>query len=300
MSVGRYAPSPTGPLHLGNLRTALFAWLFARSARSRFVLRIDDLDPGRSRQHWVERQIADLAQIGIDWDGPVLRQSQRGDAYAAALAGLEARSLLYPCFCTRAEIRQAASAPHPGALTAAGGDPYPGTCRQLDTSARAARRAAGRPAALRVHAASDPVRFDDLLLGPGGGPVDDFVVARSDGVAAYNLAVVVDDAAARVEQVVRGGDLFETTGRQIWLYRALDLPVPDYAHLPLLLGPDGTRLAKRSGAATLADRAALGEDAGTVRARLAASLGLGRATDRFSPQQLVARFDPTALRTASR
>ncbi|MCW2991919.1 MAG: tRNA glutamyl-Q(34) synthetase GluQRS [Solirubrobacterales bacterium] len=266
---GRYAPSPTGPLHLGNLRTALLAWLFARSAGSAFVLRIEDLDSGRVRPEHEAGQLADLRAIGLDWDGEPVRQSERGALYAAAVERLET----YPCFCTRAEIREAASAPH-GALPEGA---YPGTCRELSAAERASRERAGRPPALRVRA---------------DGAIDDFVVRRNDGAFAYNLAVVVDDAAQGIEQVVRGADLEDTTPRQVWLGRALSLPVPDYRHVALVLGPDGARLAKRHGAVTLADRT---EPPARVRGLLAESLGLPGGEP--SMEALLAAFDPAALPT---
>jgi glutamyl-tRNA synthetase len=230
---GRYAPSPTGPLHLGNLRTALLAWLFARSQGARFVLRVDDLDPGRSRERFAAEQIADLRALGLDWDAEAPRSSRRGDAYAGALAGLEARGLVYPCFCTRAEIREAARAPH-GPLPEGA---YPGTCRALTRAERAAREAAGRPPALRVRAGGAVVEVSDELAGPVRGVVDDVVVRRNDGSWAYNLAVVVDDHDQDVGQVVRGADLLDTTPRQAWLHGRLGFgPLPRYAHVPLVLG----------------------------------------------------------------
>lgn len=289
---GRYAPSPTGTLHLGNLRTALVAWLFARAAGSRFAMRIDDLDHGRSREHFVAEQLADLAAIGIDWDGEPLRQSARTGAYEDAIAQLRTAGLLYDCWCTRAEIREAASAPH-GALPEGA---YPGTCRDLTAAQRAERAAAGRPAALRVRADAATVTLEDRLQGTITGVVDDFVVRRSDGDHAYNLAVVVDDAAQGVEEVVRGADLADSTPRQLWLARTLGVTAPrSYAHVPLVLGPDGARLAKRHGAVTLADRAAQGEDATAVRGALARSLGLADAGERPSMETLLARFDPERL-----
>jgi glutamyl-tRNA synthetase len=240
---GRFAPSPTGDLHLGNLRTALLAWLFARSAGGRFLKRIEDLDRGRVRPGVEERQLADLAAVGVDWDGPVVRQSERAELYAEAVRRLDT----YPCFCTRAEIREAASAPH-GALPEGA---YPGTCRDLSAVERAAFEAAGRPPALRVRAGGARVEVQDSLVGQVSSVVDDFVVRRGDGTYAYNLAVVVDDAAQGVTQVVRGADLAESTPRQAWLARTLGLAEPSYAHVPLVLGPDGARLAKRHGAVTL-------------------------------------------------
>jgi glutamyl-tRNA synthetase len=292
-ATGRYAPSPTGTLHLGNLRTALLAWLFARSQRAWFLVRIDDLDRGRVRPGLAEQQLADLAALGLDWDGPVVRQSERTDAYAEAIAHLDADGALYPCFCTRAEIRQAASAPH-GALPEGS---YPGTCRELTRAERAEREAAGRPPALRLRAEAASVAFNDRLLGRYEGVVDDLVVRRNDGIAAYNLAVVVDDAAAGVGEVVRGADLVETTPRQLHVAARLGLPAPAYAHVPLVLGADGARLAKRHGAVTLAERNAAGDSPGEVRAALARSVGLAAAGETPSLDELLRRFDPSALPT---
>ena len=292
-ATGRYAPSPTGTLHLGNLRTALLAWLFARSQGARFVVRIDDLDRGRVRPGLAEEQLADLAALGLDWDGRVVRQSERTKAYAAAIARLDADGALYPCFCTRAEIRQAASAPH-GALPEGS---YPGTCRALTRAERAAREAAGRPPALRLRAGAATVAFTDRLLGRYEGAVDDLVVRRNDGIAAYNLAVVVDDTAAGVGEVVRGADLLETTPRQLHLAARLGMPAPGYAHVPLVLGADGARLAKRHGAVTLADRIAAGETAHEVRAALARTVGLATAGETPSLDELLRRFDPSTLPT---
>ncbi len=266
---GRYAPSPTGPLHLGNLRTALLAWLFARSAGASFLLRIEDLDPGRSRESWVEHQLADLAALGIDWDGEPVRQSSRGALYEDALQQLRAEDLLYECFCTRAEIREAASAPHGESAPL-----YPGTCRKLTAAQLEERRASGRPPALRVRADRARVGFNDRVLGPYEGVVDDLVVRRNDGAFAYNLAVIVDDAEQGIAEVVRGADLLDATPGQLWLAERLDIEAPrSYAHVPLMLGDDGARLAKRHGAVTLEDRLALGESPDQVRASLLDSVG---------------------------
>jgi glutamyl-tRNA synthetase len=290
--VGRYAPSPTGPLHLGNLRTALLAWLFARSAGSAFLVRVEDLDEGRVRPGFEAAQLADLAALGLDWDGEVVRQSARLPLYDAAIARLDAAGLVYQCFCTRAEVREAASAPH-GALPEGA---YPGTCRELTAAARNERERAGRRPALRLRAGAARVGFTDRLLGNVEGVVDDLVVRRNDGAPAYNLAVVVDDAAQGVEEVVRGADLAETTPRQLHLARVLGVTAPrSYAHVPLVLGPDGRRLAKRHGAVTLADRAAQGQTPAEVRAELARTVGLAAAGEVPSPAELVARFDPAAL-----
>jgi glutamyl-tRNA synthetase len=291
---GRYAPSPTGPLHLGNLRTALVAWLMARAAGARFVVRIEDLDPGRSRERWVSEQLDDLAALGIEWDGEPIRQSDRAEIYADAVERLWAQGLLYECFCTRAEIREAASAPH-GKLP---GGHYPGTCRELSPGQRRTRAASGRPPALRVRAEGERAGFTDRLRGEVETALDDFVVRRNDGAHAYNLAVIVDDAAQGIGEVVRGADLLDTTGRQLWLAARLGLEPPGYAHVPLVLGSDGERLAKRHGAVTLSDRRALGETPEQVRAMLVASLGISDPGVALSAAELVERFDPGALATA--
>jgi glutamyl-tRNA synthetase len=285
---GRYAPSPTGTLHLGNLRTALLAWLFARSAGSRLLMRVEDLDTGRVRPGLAEQQLADLAAIGLDWDGPVVRQSERLELYAEAIARLDDAGVLYPCFCTRREIREAASAPH-GPLPEGA---YPGTCRSLTPAERAAREADGRPPALRLRAGARAIGFEDRVLGHAEALVDDVVVRRNDGAAAYNLAVVVDDAEQGVEEVVRGADLAEGTPRQILLGELLGLRRVAYAHVPLVLGPDGARLAKRHGAVTLADRAARGQTPAQVRGELMASVGLAEPGEEPTMDGLLARFDP--------
>jgi glutamyl-tRNA synthetase len=275
---GRFAPSPTGTLHLGNLRTALLAWLFARSAGSRFLVRMEDLDTGRVRPGSAEEQLSDLAAIGLDWDGDVVFQSTRTRLYADALARLRGAGRLYECYCTRAEIREAASAAH-GPLPEGA---YPGTCLRLSDAELAEKRASGRPPALRVRAEGARVAFSDRLAGRIEGVVDDFVVRRGDGAFAYNLAVVVDDADQGVTEVVRGSDLADSTPRQLWLARELGLPEPSYAHVPLVLGPDGARLAKRHGAVTLRE-----VDAGAARSWFKRSLNL--------PSLDPADFDPLRL-----
>jgi glutamyl-tRNA synthetase len=288
---GRFAPSPTGTLHLGNLRTALLAWLYARAQGAPFLLRVEDLDRGRVREHFEVEQLGDLAALGLDWDGDVVRQSERTELYAETLAALDAAGATYPCWCTRAEVREASSAPH-GPLPEGH---YPGTCRRLTATQRAEREASGRPPALRVDAGAAEVAFADRLHGEQHGVVDDFVLRRNDGAYAYNLAVVVDDGAQGVGEVVRGDDLLDSTPRQLWLAERLGLAAPSFAHVPLVLGGDGARLAKRHGAVTLADRAEQGEDAAAVRGRLAASVGLAEPGERPSPDVLVARFRPSAF-----
>jgi glutamyl-tRNA synthetase len=292
---GRFAPSPTGTLHVGNLRTALVAWLFARSQDARYLVRMEDLDTGRVRERFYDEQLHDLAALGLDWDGPVVRQSQRIEIYEEALETLRGNGLIYECWCTRAEIREAASAPH-GELPEGA---YPGTCRGLTAAERAEREASGRPPALRVDAGAARIAFEDRLAGYVEGVVDDFVVRRNDGAFAYNLAVVVDDGAQGIGEVVRGADLLDSTPRQLWLDAHLGIPAPRHAHVALMLGPDGARLAKRHGAVTLADRAALGQSADDVRDELAASLQLCARGERLTPAELVERFSATALRQAA-
>ena len=282
---GRFAPSPTGPLHLGSLRTALVAWLAARSQGGRFLLRFEDLDPRRSRSEYEAIQISDLRALGIDWDAAPVRQSQRSALYARAVERLRAEGRVYPCFCSRAEIREAASAPH-GELPEGA---YPGTCATLAPTQAWRRAEVGERHALRLRAEGEHVVWRDRLLGERRGSVDDFVLVRSDGVFAYQLAVVVDDAAQGIGEVVRGADLADSTARQILLQRLLALPTPGYAHVPLVLGPLGQRLAKRDGGATLASR---GEPPGVTLAWLAHSLGLAQDAECVaSASALVANFD---------
>ena len=286
---GRFAPSPTGELHVGNLRTALLAWLFARSQDARFLMRVEDLDAGRVRRHFEASQLADLRAIGIDWDGAVVRQSERQELYAQSLARLDADGLLYRCWCTRAEIREAASAAH-GPLPEGA---YPGTCRELTATEVAEREASGRPPAWRVRAGGAAVTFEDRICGQFTGVVDDFVVRRNDGAYAYNLAVVVDDAEQGIGEVVRGADLLDSTPRQLWLGERLGVPASRHAHVPLVLGPDGARLAKRHSAVTLADRAALGQSPADLRRELLAPFGLGQCV---TMEALVEHFDPHRIR----
>ena len=286
---GRFAPSPTGVLHVGNLRTALLAWLFARSQGARFLMRVEDLDTGRVRREFESGQLDDLGAIGLDWDGDVVRQSERQELYTRALDRLDADGLLYRCWCTRAEIREAASAAHEEQPDGA----YPGTCRELTTAEVAEREASGRPPAWRVRADGGRVTFTDRVCGETTGEVDDFVVRRNDGAFAYNLAVVVDDAEQHIGEVVRGADLLDSTPRQLWLGERLGLPAPAHAHVPLMLGPDGARLAKRHGAVTLADRAALGQSPQDVRRELLAPFGLA---DCVTMEEVVTHFDPERIR----
>ncbi len=292
---GRFAPSPTGELHLGNLRTALLAWLAARSSGRDFLVRVEDLDRVTSSIDHERGQLADLATLGIDWDGEVVRQSERFNRYRAEIDRLEAAGRVYECFCTRREIRAeidaAASAPHAHLPDGA----YPGTCRDLSAAERQARRDAGRRPALRLRTDGEVITVHDRLAGEFVGAVDDVVLARADGVPAYNLAVVVDDIDQGVTQVVRGDDLLSSTPRQVLLYRLLGAEPPEYLHVPLVLGSDGQRLAKRHGAVTLRDLAADGWTARDVLGALARSVGLAAAGERVSASGLIGRFDVAGL-----
>ena len=291
---GRFAPSPTGELHLGNLRTALVAWLAARSTGDGFIVRMEDLDrvtsSGRARAPAARRPGRDRARLGRRRRASerTVRALPRGDRRCSTREGL-----VYPCYCTRREIRReieaAASAPH-GTLPP---DGYPGTCRDLTRAERAAHEAVGRPAALRLRTEHEQIEIVDLIAGVHRGTVDDVVLQRGDGVPAYNLAVVVDDAAQGVTQVVRGDDLLSSTPRQVLLQRLLGLPTPEYLHVPLVLGPDGERLAKRHGAVTLSQLAERGVAAAEVVAWLAVSLGLAAPAERVGVRELLDRFDPS-------
>jgi glutamyl-tRNA synthetase len=288
---GRYAPSPTGDLHLGNLRTAVLAWLFAHTIPEPFeghelLYRIEDLDASRVRPGIAERQRSDLESLGVSFDPPTVIQSERSDAYDEALRELAERT--FPCFCTRREIAEASSAPHatPGR--------YPGTCRNLSGSERAERGRTRRPA-IRLRAEDTDVTIIDLLHGEVSGMPDDIVLRRNDGVAAYNLAVVVDDADSGVDQVVRGDDLLESAISQAHLAGLLGCPPPTYAHVPLALNGEGRRLAKRDGAVTLADLADRGVTPAHVLTMIAASLDLAEPDEPVTIDQLLDRFDPAAL-----
>ena len=290
---GRYAPSPTGQLHLGNLRTAAIAWLSARSDGRAFFMRVDDLDRQRSKPEHERGQLADLAAIGLDWDGPVVRQSERDRLYDAAIDRLRSDGLVYECYCTRREIREeieaSPSAPHlpPGS--------YPGTCRDLGDSRRAELRDAGRSPALRLRTEGQTIDLVDVIAGATSGAVDDLVLRRNDGTAAYNLAVVVDDADQAITEVVRGDDLLSSTPRQILLQRLLGLPTPTYAHVPLVLGDDGDRLAKRGGPVTLEGLRAAGINVADVVAWIARSLELVSADEPVTLAGLVDAFDLSAI-----
>lgn len=259
MTVARFAPSPTGRLHLGHAYAADFARSLARSENGRFLLRIEDLDQGRARPEFEAGILEDLIWLGLDWDGPVVRQSERAAAHLAALEALSALGVVYPCFCTRRDIVQEIAAAG-GAPHGPDGPVYPGVCRGLPGAASAARVAAGAPHALRLDVAraaaiAGPLEWRDRTIGQVVARPErfgDIVLARKDAPAAYHLAVVVDDAAAGVDCVTRGDDLIAATDVQALLQALLGLPRPDYAHHGLVRGPDGKRLAKRDHAMTLA------------------------------------------------
>ena len=276
---GRFAPSPSADLHIGNLRTAILAWLFARSTGRRFLIRVEDLDD-RTHDDIARRQLADLAAIGVSWDAEPQWQSAHPERYDAVIEELSDRGLVYECYCSRRDILSAPRAPH------APEGAYPGTCLNLTSDQRAARRAEGRPPALRLRAEVTRYTVTDLLCGEYTGVVDDFVLRRGDGVPAYNLAVVVDDALSGVDQVVRGEDLLSSSPRQSYLAELLGHPQPIYAHVPLVLNAEGKRLAKRDGAVTLTELGAQ-----RAFALITGSLG----TPAADMADLLERFDPARL-----
>lgn len=313
---GRYAPSPSGDLHLGNLRTAILAWAMARRGGKSFYLRVEDLD--RVRPGAAERQIADLAALGLDWEASpgasaeriegsestegkeagVLYQSTRLAAYEQAVQQLREAGLVYECFCTRREIQEASSAPHgaPGA--------YPGTCRDLSEDQREERRTQ-RPPALRLRAECASYTVQDDFYGAYTGLVDDFVLVRNDGTYAYNLTSVVDDAFVGIEQIVRGDDLLPSAPRQSYLAQLLGLTQPRYAHVPLALNEEGKRLAKRDGAVTLPQLREAGVEIPTILGWIAASIpvynadGSTHSADVPVPNAaaILERFDPARMAT---
>jgi glutamyl-tRNA synthetase len=284
---GRLAPSPTGALHLGIARTALCAWLRARTAGGKLLLRNEDIDAPRVVVGAAQAIMDDLHWLGLDWDeGPDIggphapyTQSARTASYAAAIETLSARGLVYPCTCSRKEIAERASAPH-GDL----GPLYPGTCRE-------GARPSSRAAALRFKMPHPAPQFRDLLHGEySAGVADDFVLRRGDGVYAYQLAVVVDDIAMGISEVVRGDDLLSSTPRQIALYRALGAEPPQFLHVPLLLAADGRRLSKRHAARSIAEYRAAGTSAQQLIGLLGATLGLAEPGAELSPDALLERF----------
>ncbi|MGA1203746.1 MAG: tRNA glutamyl-Q(34) synthetase GluQRS [Planctomycetota bacterium] len=299
--VGRLAPSPTGVLHLGNVRSFLLAWLSIRSRGGTLLLRIEDIDGPRIRPEWIDRTIEDLQWLGLDWDGEPLLQSSRREAHEAAARHLLEGGEAYPCICTRREVEEAASAPHEplaggGPLLASDGLLYPGTCRGLHPDLEAARRASGREPALRFRVRDGAVPFTDLFLGEQPGLIaGDFVIRKRDGGAAYQLAVVVDDAAQGVTEVLRADDLLPSTPRQLLLHQALGLTPPAYAHVPLVVGVDGRRLAKRHGDTSVAHFRREGISAPRLIGWVASTCGLAPSDAEASPSDLLRDFDLARL-----
>lgn len=292
--VGRFAPSPTGRMHAGNLAAALVAWLLVKSEGGSMVLRVEDLDQERSKAAYADALQRDLASLGLTWDAGPFFQSSRNEAYAAALDRLEREHRTYPCFCTRADLA-ASSAPHWGEKRV-----YPGICASLPQEEVRARRAAGQPAALRVEVPHERIAFQDAIQGAYGQVLDeecgDFIVRRKDGGFAYQLAVVVDDADQGVTSVTRGVDLLSSTPQQIFLQRALGLPEPAYAHLPLLASASGRRLSKRDADASLDEMLArFGTPAG-VMGHIAHLLGIQGEDAPAMPEELLAGFSASRLR----
>jgi len=290
--VGRLAPSPTGGLHLGHARTFLHAWLDARKQGGRIILRIEDIDASRARPEAVTGAIDDLRWLGLDWDegpdvggphAPYLQSLRRG-LYGRALDRLKADERVYPCTCTRADIARASSAPHPGEE----GPVYPGTCahRRATDAERLTT-----PYSWRFRVPEGAVAWQDEAIGPvSTSPresIGDFIVGRSSGEPAYQLAVVVDDAAMGVTQVVRGDDLVSSTPRQILLYRALGWNAPRFAHLPLVYDDTGKRLAKRDGSVKLATLRAQGIDPRVLIGRIIRSSGPTDCPERVRPSEIL-------------
>ena len=240
---GRFAPSPSGRMHLGNVFSAMLAWLSVRAAGGEMVLRMEDLDPDRCRQAYAQQLREDLLWLGLDWDREQTPQSCRSDAYESAFEELRRQGHVYPCYCSRADLH-AASAPH----TVDGRLLYAGTCRHLTEEERQQKT---KMPAWRLEVPEQKYGFTDRLQGPYAENLardcGDFIIRRADGVFAYQLAVVVDDAAGGITEVVRGRDLLESTPRQLYLYELLDTKPPEFCHVPLLLAADGRRLSKRDG-----------------------------------------------------
>ncbi|NGZ78169.1 tRNA glutamyl-Q(34) synthetase GluQRS [Saccharibacillus alkalitolerans] len=299
MRRGRFAPTPSGRMHLGNARTALLAWLHMRSLGGEFVLRMEDIDTARSRREWAELALLDLRWLGLDWDegpdvgGPYApyTQSERLERYEAALRKLEASGAVYPCYCSRADILSAASAPHG---LSSEGPAYAGTCRHL-TPARRAEKALHKEPSLRFALPENrEVRFTDGIAGPQlfpPGSGGDFVIRRADGLHSYQLSVVMDDADMRITDVLRGSDLLDSTPRQILLYEALGLEAPAFLHVPLLNGPDGKRLAKRHGGIAISAFREGGAPPERLVGWLAHVSGLIDRPESVSAAELIGEFD---------
>jgi len=296
MSLTRLAPSPTGALHLGNARTFLINWLMARRNGWKILLRIEDLDGPRVKSGADKLAMDDLTWLGLDWDGEPVYQSHRTALYQSAIDRLLALHLAYPCICTRREAELASSAPH----AEDGSNVYPGVCRDRFASVAQARAESGREPAIRFRMPDRAISFEDQFAGlrsfsaaaPEAAKLGDFVIAKSDGSTAYQLAVVVDDADMNVTDVVRGDDLLDSAARQLMLYEALDMKekAPRFWHLPLVIGRDGRRLAKRHGDTRLSFYRQLGVSPSRVLALLGRWCGMECGEEATLPE-LMSRFD---------
>ena len=284
---GRLAPSPTGRLHLGHARTFMLAWLHVRSRGGELLLRLEDLDSGRSRPELAAGVLRDLAWLGLDWDGPVVAQSSRLEALSAAALSLRERGFAYPCVCSRADLQRAVSAPHQGDAE----QRYPGTCRERTTSD-------GRAFALRFRVPEGEIEIEDGIAGVRrfdvAREVGDFIVANRAGLPSYQLAVVVDDAAQGINEVFRGDDLLSSTPRQLLIARALELPMPRYFHVPLVLDAAGRRLAKRADDLSLDTLRALGTDPRSITQWVMTSAGF-ETNERLEPREALALFELSKL-----
>ena len=292
--VGRFAPSPTGRMHAGNIFAALVAWLVAKSQGGRMVLRVEDLDRERSKPRFVSDVQRDFESLGLTWDEGPYFQHDRDEAYRSAFDALAGRNLVYPCFCTRADLH-AASAPHRGEKTV-----YPGTCRSLSADERSARAAAtGRVPAERLIVPDRVYGLDDLVQGPYtqnlARDCGDFLVRRSDGAFAYQLAVVVDDAEQGVNSVVRGMDLLCSTPQQIYLQELLGLPGAVYAHVPLIVGERDRRLSKRDRDAALDELLVRFKTPAAIIGHIAGLTGLAPSADPVTPEELLPLFSAGQL-----
>lgn len=296
--IGRLAPSPTGLLHLGHARTFLLAWWSVRSRGGRILMRLEDLDGDRSKPEWCDAALRDLEWLGLDWDGTPRLQSEHMGAMLEVAHGLETRGLAYPCVCSRADIRSASSAPH----GTTGETPYPGTCQARFQDRPGARAATGLDPGLRFRVPTDPVTFLDDLQGPTSAhpaqECGDFLILKRDERPAYQLAVVVDDLAQGITEVLRGDDLLPSTARQELLYRALAQPPPTWRHVPLVTDHEGKRLAKRDASLSLAELRATGVDPRTIATwALTSSFRIQEldADARLTPEECLRQVDFASL-----
>ncbi len=284
---GRFAPSPSGDMHIGNLRTATLAWIWAKQSNRDFVVRVEDID--RVKKGAAQRQLEDLATLGLTWDGDALYQSTRRDAHLQAIETLKEKGLLFECYCSRKEIAEASSAPHarPGF--------YPRTCAELTESQRETKRAelaaTNRAPALRLRPRVTEWTIQDELFGTVTERIVQVVLQRGDGILAYNLAVVVDDTWQNVDQIVRADDLLSSAPTQAYIAHELGYSPFTYAHVPLALSTTGARLAKRDGAVTLRELLSHGWSVTRVIEEIAASLGFTAHT----LEELCEVFDATQM-----